>query len=625
MKLTPICVAVSIAIISAQSLAVNNAAYRQGAAFASGNVGKSASALKGFNPTNTFKHYSAHPSQTGLYTTLANGDTQLESAANKVLVTSSTGQGIEQHFVSGPRFGINPNSPGMKKGRLIVNDAYDIANSISDAYVNCRKRQVNCHATYTDHTCVSGNVRHAACTKTLQVKVYYPKLGKCYHLTGPSDDPSLASGPGADHMCVVGFFNAGVGGGNQNITRSFNETILLPPGRQATMVLVRDRDDGAYVSGNTHLGSNKLSVNDGGGFEQHTVSFIPKTNSNTMHVYYHLQRPDGGGFSRIFGYVKYAYLSGPIVTKKWVSQCDGLQPLIRDGYCKVSTPERCSLGAGTHIINHTPISESCWAYQTNYVCGDTSVNTCQNYINRGCTQIGSTCTEQHDGICFKYQNTYECSNKTCTGSGVVCGGDFFCTKGKCVAPHHVPSHNFNKAIAGLAGVASGGTSYYNSQGVTIFEGHSMSCNDDAAGFSNCCNGSGWGKNIHLAHCTSEEKQLGMARENNLAIGVGEYCSHKVLGICLQHRKSFCVFGSMLGKIIQNQGRGGQLSISFGKASSPNCSGISPQQLSRINFNKINFSAVYQSMEKNMHLPSGTSVSAAIKQRIEDYFNNGFAN
>ncbi|WP_343118844.1 conjugal transfer protein TraN, partial [Escherichia coli] len=60
--------------------------------------------------------------------------------------------------------------------------------------------------------------------------------------------------------------------------------------------------------------------------------------------------------------------------------------------------------------------------------------------------------------------------------------------------------------------------------------------------------------------------------------VGEFCSKKVLGVCLQKKRSYCQFDSKLAQIVQQQGRNGQLRIGFGSAKHPDCRGITVDEL-----------------------------------------------
>jgi conjugal transfer mating pair stabilization protein TraN len=98
--------------------------------------------------------------------------------------------------------------------------------------------------------------------------------------------------------------------------------------------------------------------------------------------------------------------------------------------------------------------------------------------------------------------------------------------------------------------------------VKAFTGKAKFCKKFAAGFSNCCKDSGWGQDVGLARCSSEEKAL--AKENQQADG-------QYWGVLLEEgtgdlpgeKRSYCQFDSKLAQIVQEQGRNGQLHISFG--------------------------------------------------------------
>ncbi len=82
--------------------------------------------------------------------------------------------------------------------------------------------------------------------------------------------------------------------------------------------------------------------------------------------------------------------------------------------------------------------------------------------------------------------------------------------------------------------------------VRAFTGQAKFCKKAAAGYSNCCKDSGWGQDIGLTKCSSDEKALAKAKSNKLTVSVGEFCSKKVLGVCLQKKRSYCQFDSEAG-------------------------------------------------------------------------------
>ncbi|QLK88752.1 hypothetical protein E3U36_12035 (plasmid) [Arsenophonus endosymbiont of Aphis craccivora] len=66
--------------------------------------------------------------------------------------------------------------------------------------------------------------------------------------------------------------------------------------------------------------------------------------------------------------------------------------------------------------------------------------------------------------------------------------------------------------------------------ISAFTGKPMAFRKTAIGFSNCCKSIGWGHDIGLASCDSEEKAIGKAKEKGLVVDVGEFCAEDVLGV-----------------------------------------------------------------------------------------------
>jgi conjugal transfer mating pair stabilization protein TraN len=87
----------------------------------------------------------------------------------------------------------------------------------------------------------------------------------------------------------------------------------------------------------------------------------------------------------------------------------------------------------------------------------------------------------------------------------------------------------------------------------------------------------------LASCDQSEQLLALHRGQNLSVFVGEQCVKKVLGSCIEWRNNYCSFNSVLAKIINTDGKK-QLGQNLS-----NCSGISTDDLARIDFTQVDFS------------------------------------
>lgn len=89
-------------------------------------------------------------------------------------------------------------------------------------------------------------------------------------------------------------------------------------------------------------------------------------------------------------------------------------------------------------------------------------------------------------------------------------------------------------------------------------------------------------------CSETDFTLAVKRETKLAVYVGSYCATKTPFGCIEKRKSYCVYNSQVGRIIQEQGRA-QLGIPWGEAESPDCRGLTVDEFSRIDFTRLDLS------------------------------------
>lgn len=194
-----------------------------------------------------------------------------------------------------------------------------------------------------------------------------------------------------------------------------------------------------------------------------------------------------------------------------------------------------------------------------------------------------------------------------TGSAAVAMSPPSCTDTPCTTHDATPSKDFDKSVAALSAIGAAGQSYRNGKHHRLFGGVPQHCREIVVGYSNCCQETGWGQAIDLAHCTASEKKLGRARQSGRAIKLGRYCKHKVLSVCTEHAQVFCVFPSKMAAIIQSQGRLSQLKQSLGTAQQPDCRGLSAKEFSTLDLGKIDFSALYADVRQGAKIPDAPPV------------------
>lgn len=119
-------------------------------------------------------------------------------------------------------------------------------------------------------------------------------------------------------------------------------------------------------------------------------------------------------------------------------------------------------------------------------------------------------------------------------------------------------------------------------------------------------------------CTEEEAKLNMLKDQRMCTRpdeIGTYCSASFLGACIARRQAYCCFSSPFARIFQQQARP-QLSLPWGPAETPNCSGLTVNQIASLDFNQMDFSEWINMMKGANLLPAdGASADAMFSRGI----------
>lgn len=86
-------------------------------------------------------------------------------------------------------------------------------------------------------------------------------------------------------------------------------------------------------------------------------------------------------------------------------------------------------------------------------------------------------------------------------------------------------------------------------------------------------------------CEPEEQKTALRKKAGLCHDLGSYCSQKVLGVCVEEKRSYCCFVSKLARIINEGGRE-QIGKSWGTAKAPQCGGFTKDEIAKIDFSKL---------------------------------------
>jgi len=242
---------------------------------------------------------------------------------------------------------------------------------------------------------------------------------------------------------------------------------------------------------------------------------------------------------------------------------------------------------------------------------------CKSLLAKGCKQLNKTCIfHKKDGTCGTYDLTFQCLSKKGTSSVRKICKSAMCVSGSCFKMNSPPSTDFLPSVAKLSIATAAGKSLSASGGVSIFKGTPQHCNKVIFGLKNCC------KHTPSKSCPASATALDNTRQARQGIFVGTFCAVKAFfGACLRKQEVWCGFPSKLARIIQKAGRA-QLGISWGVPKAPNCRGFTPQELQRIDFSKIDLSALYADILAKMKPMVQGALGNRVSGHIQGYFNSG---
>ena len=605
--------AIATTMAGVNAFADADAQYRAGADFARQVQGQGESSLKNFNPSASIPNYTASPGEKKYYGGVtATGDGALKADGTTGWTTNEATKAVTDSFVNNPKESISPDAPFIKASQDVQSRADTIIGKTGQT--QCEAQNIS-RSEFTNYTCERDLLVEQACTRTASITGHYEDTSETKQIVIQSQNISFASSEAG----YTGTWTAPVTGKvvAATATYSWNKRLAFSNPNWFMRVttpfglISMDNDTGSLAL------SSGMQLKKGAGmvFSIRTRRNNPTTDSIWKH-----------------SNMRYSFtvtLQIEIPAKKWVPD------VVWNESCPFSKSEgtlkktECIEPGSTKTVVvdgvSYPVTQACWKYKDTYMTQAADNGTCKTYMNNpACTLASRTCafTAEDGSGCLHEYATYSCETRT-SGQVMICGGDTFCLDGDCERAPNGKNNDCAPVVSALAALAAAGkdVAAINSVNVRAFTGSAKFCKKFAAGFSSCCKDGGWGQDVGLARCSSEEKALGKAKENKLTVSIGEFCSKKVLGVCLEKKRSYCQFDSKLAQIVQQQGRNGQLHIGFGKASSPDCRGITQTELQQIKFDKLDFSNFFDDLQKNKKIPDNDILTKRVREEIAAQLKN----
>ncbi|EJM0280289.1 type-F conjugative transfer system mating-pair stabilization protein TraN [Salmonella enterica] len=585
-RILPLLVATA-SVFMVQPLLANEQ-FNQGMQQGKASKGQGADAIQGFKPAEVIPGYTTSPAESGYYGGVTSSGVDMTSPGSAAMNSSEAGKAITESILNTPPDNKpSLDAPFIAEGLAMKDKAETITGGVFDGCVD----QPASFTEITTHQCLRDTKIEQYCTRTATIVGDWKETTeiKTYTLTAFSFSRSgkqivfsvAAPEAGVIHSASLNvttqnyLWNSRVSFMNTTFNLTWNNTIAL--GGATGMTLTSGQVlSGTSCSGN---GSCTGSLDD--------IIFKELTGGNTRFT---------------------LTLVMQVKSREWVPRVEWSESCPFSKSEGAMTGSQCVEPGGVRTVvvegKTYSIHQDCWKWQDTYLTQTETEGTCGEYMkDSACTVTRSQCADTVDGFCVSQLVTYSCERKK-EGNGQICGGEFFCKDGSCAQGQTGTSNMFGQAVSALAAVAAAGedVAELNGENVRAFTGEGKSCKKFAAGFNNCCKDSGWGQDVGLSSCSSDEKALGKAKEKKLTVYVGEYCSKKVLGVCLEKKRGYCQFDSKLARIVQEQGRRDQLGVGFGSGKSPDCRGITVDELQRLDFGVMNFSDFYSDLDAGSEIP-----------------------
>ena len=204
-------------------------------------------------------------------------------------------------------------------------------------------------------------------------------------------------------------------------------------------------------------------------------------------------------------------------------------------------------------------------------------------------------------------------------SGGACGSVRFCVGSDCETVRPQANDGFVDAAAKLNMVMELGGDEFDRSALRFFNGQRRGCRIQWGGLANCCRNSGL--LVGLGNCSRAERELARERHDGHTHYLGEFCTRRILGICIRRARAWCVFGSKLGRIFQQQGRA-QLGVGWGS-----CRGLTVAELEGIDFDALDLGEFTADLldggrEPSVALPDAGATQTLMRDRVRTFYDRG---
>ena len=256
----------------------------------------------------------------------------------------------------------------------------------------------------------------------------------------------------------------------------------------------------------------------------------------------------------------------------------------------------------TRHIDGIDVTRS-WLKTDLYVCNRDQVK-CPFLGSYRCVQQSKRCTQQSGDQCAIWEMIFKCK----VGNGgkgdkgdqpKIRTEEAFGASSNLWETSYQPNSSFSEVATKLKVFEEMKREFEQSKQpniahIQLFGGKKSQCSKSVAGdlmYDCCFSFHGLTNTLKLSKCTADELALAEMRDKGLCYYIG---SHKdtFLGIWNSRTEHvYCCFQTKLARVLQQEGRQ-QLSIDWGTPTSPDCRGLTQEEIQHLNLAKIDLSEAY---------------------------------
>jgi len=284
----------------------------------------------------------------------------------------------------------------------------------------------------------------------------------------------------------------------------------------------------------------------------------------------------------------------------------------------------CIEADSSKVIGGKEIYRKCWLEKLSYLCRHEDSGRNSFAKNNSCNLLQKKCVKESELGCALWELTYQCVKKinrrvkTLDGDiyGLQEDENDLAYEHNTSFSHVYTTLNVFEEIKKELEVSESA----DATKVQIFKGKKFQCSKSIASdlmYDCCFSYKGLAEQLKLSQCTADEIALADIRERGLCHYLGSYEEEFLKLWTSRTEHVFCCFPSKISRVFQEEARK-HLGISWGTPEKPNCRGLTSNELSSLDFTRMDLAEAFEQMPNAPSLEDKfKSLESKLKQRLAE--------